>query len=237
VQELAKGRKHKETLKATKNKLHQVGGAYLESKLEYDAWLSDLQAVAASSDQQALKAACEEVMGQHASTRERLPILEEFYTTIFAELPQIQSVLDLACGLNPLALPWMPLAPDAAYYACDIYTDMIAFLNSYLELMPVKGEAWACDVVTEPPNQKVDLALLLKIIPCLEQVDKDAGVRLLDAIDAGFLLVSFPVHSLGGKEKGMLEHYEDGFNEMVAGRNWDVKRFVFDMELAFLVGK
>ncbi|MCH7663485.1 MAG: 16S rRNA methyltransferase [Chloroflexi bacterium] len=237
AQELAKGRRLKETLKAVKNKLHQVGGAYFDGELEYDGWLSDLQAAAASSDQLALKAVCKQVMARHASTRERLPILEEFYTAVFAELPPIHSLLDLACGLNPLALQWMPLTPDAAYYACDIYTDMVAFLNGFMKLMPVQAAVWACDVIAKPPNQKVDLALLLKTIPCLEQVDKHAGKRLLDTINADYLLVSYPLHSLGGKQKGMRAHYEASFRDLVAGRNWDIKRFEFETELAFLVSK
>lgn len=237
ARELSKGRKLKEVVKATKNKLHQVGGVYLERGVHYDAWLGDLQEAVASSNPQTVKSACEEIMQQHTSTRERLPILEDFYTAIFAELPRIRSVLDLACGLNPLALPWMALADGATYYACDIYKDLTAFLYDLLRLLPVQGEAWAYDVLSGTPTQKVDLALVLKTIPCLEQVEKDAGKRLLDNLNAEYILVSYPLQSLSGREKGMLEHYETGFRELVAGRGWEIKRFVFETELAFLVGK
>lgn len=237
ARELSKGRNLKEVVKATKNKLHQVGGVYLERGMRYDAWLGELKKATAYSDRQALKVTCKEIMQQHASTRERLPILDEFYTAIFAELPPIRSVLDLACGLNPLALPWMALADGATYYACDIYTDLTALLHDFLRLLPVQGEAWACDVLAATPTQKVDLALVLKTIPCLEQVEKDAGKRLLDNLNAEYILVSYPLQSLSGREKGMLEHYEAGFRELVAGRGWEIKRFVFETELAFLVGK
>src|SRR6185369_15725969 len=145
----------KEAIKATKNKLHQVAGAYLDARLPYDEWLALLTAAAAderrttnderptanddealsnsvlSTQSSALAQACRDIMRHHASTRERLPILESFYTTTLASLGPVRSVLDLACGLNPLALPWMPIAPDASYYACDIYADMIAFLNGF----------------------------------------------------------------------------------------------------------
>jgi len=33
--------------------------------------------------------------------------------------------------VNPLALPWMPLEPNAVYYACDIYGDMVSFLSLF----------------------------------------------------------------------------------------------------------
>jgi 16S rRNA (guanine(1405)-N(7))-methyltransferase len=147
LRELAARRNLKEAIKATKNKLHQVAGAYLDARLPYDDWLALLGAAAARQgdketrrqadvaidDSQSLifnsqfRQACLTIMRYHASTRERLPILESFYATTLASLGPVRSVLDLACGFNPLALPWMPLAPDTRYPASDIYADMIAF--------------------------------------------------------------------------------------------------------------
>src|SRR3954454_15558408 len=132
LRELAARRNLKEAIKATKNKLHQVAGAYLDARLPYDDWLALLEAAAAADRQpttddrplsnsklkplplsaakgqnSALARACLAIMRHHASTRERLPILESFYATTLASLGPVRSVLDLACGLNPLALPWM----------------------------------------------------------------------------------------------------------------------------------
>ncbi|MDH5508169.1 MAG: 16S rRNA methyltransferase [Anaerolineae bacterium] len=235
--ELAKGRKFKDAVKAVKNKLHQIGAAYLPGRMDYAAWLASLHSAAQSAEPQALQNACREVMGYHASTRERLPILEQFYATVLAGLPPIHSVLDLACGFNPLAIPWMSLAPGAAYFACDIYQDMTDFIQSALDFLPVKGEAFSCDLLTQPPDQKVQLALLLKTIPCLEQVDKEIGAYLLENINAHYMLVSFPIQSLGGKKKGMLANYETHFAALAAGKDWSVTRFEFATELAFLVHK
>ncbi len=236
ARELDKRRNLKEAVKAVKNKLHQVGGAYLESKPDYAAWLDELRIAAKSPHPDDLRAACRRVMSRHASTAERLPILEEFYTVVLAGLPPIHSVLDVACGFNPLALPWMPLAAEAAYYACDIYTDMVDFINGFLGLLGVQGQAAACDAIHAPPSRKVDLALVLKTLPCLEQVDKSAG-RLLENLNADHLLVSFPAQSLGGRDKGMVENYETRFMDLIAGKNWAVERFEFESELAFLVKK
>ena len=232
--ELGKGRRLKEAIKATKKKLHQIGGAYLEGGVDYGAWLDGLR-VAAGNDEE-FHWACAQTMRHHASTKERFSILDEFYATALADLPPIHSVLDIACGLNPLVIPWMGLADGAKYYAYDIYEDMIEFLDVFMALVPVDGHAVACDVLHSCSLPKVDLALVLKSIPCLEQIDKSAGVRLLDAIDADYLLVSFPVHSLGGRDKGMPATYEARFHELVAGRDWTIERFAFATELAFLIG-
>jgi 16S rRNA (guanine(1405)-N(7))-methyltransferase len=234
-QELAKRRNWKEAVKATKNKLHQVGGAYLKPGLDYTAWLAELRA--AAHDRDDFRRVCRSLMGYHASTAERLPILEQFYATTLAGLPPFQTILDIACGLNPLALPWLPLRPDTAYYAYDIYQDQVDFLNQFFSLAQVNGQAEARDVIHDCPTQPADLALLLKAIPCLEQVDKNAGAHLLETINARYLLVSFPIHSLGGRSKGMAVNYEARFRALVGRLGWPVRRFEFATELAFLITK
>jgi 16S rRNA (guanine(1405)-N(7))-methyltransferase len=230
--ELSKRRSLKDASKATKNKLHQVGGAFLDSSL---AGLSgSLKTAAQSGD---LRAACESIMAHHASTRERLPILDEFYPALFADLPPVRSILDVACGLNPLAIPWMPLAPGAPYFAYDIYTDMIAFLNGVFAYLGVPGRAAARDVTQFVPPEPVHLALVLKTLPCLEQIDKFAGLRLLEGLKAEFVLVTFPVRSLGGYDKNMRANYEAHLQDLLKGRPWTAQRFEFATELAFLIDR
>ncbi len=227
--ELAVRRNMKEAVKATKNKLHQVGGAYFEAKVDYEA---GLQMLHETTD---LPATCRTLMQHHASTRERLPILEEFYRTVFAHLPPIHRVIDVACGLSPLAYPWMPLAPDAEYLAYDIYSDMMAFINGFMSLAGIKGKAEVRDVIGRPPAEPADLILILKSLPCLEQVDKLAAQRLLAGLSGHYLLITYPAQSLGGRQKGMITNYMAHFHSLAAGRNWQIQRFEFETELAFLV--
>lgn len=237
ARELAKRRNLKEAIQATRNTLHQVSAAYLNSKEHYTRWLAELSMAVQSQDSSAVRDVCKRIIGTHASTRERLPMLDQFYTTILAGLPPIHSVVDIACGLNPLTLPWMPLASDATYYAYDISESMISFLTACLSLLGAQAHAQACDVLQSCPTQKADVALLLKAIPCLEQIDKRAGHTLLHAIQADAIIVSFPVRSLGGKNKGMVEHYDAHFRTLVAHETWDIQRFEFSSELVFLVRK
>ena len=235
--ELAARRSIKEAVKATKNRLHQVAGAYLDSRPQYAAWTEQLEAAAQSGDERELRAACLQIMERHASTRERIGILDSFYTTAQAGLPPVRSVLDVACGLNPLAVPWMPLAADVAYYACDIYADMMAFLNNFFRLIGVRGHAQVCDLITASPRQPVDVALVLKTLPPLEHLDKNAGLNLMRALNANYLLVSFPARSLGGRDKGMVEHYTSRFLKLTEAEGWPVARFEFATELVFRVRK
>src|SRR5260370_19148966 len=84
AQELLKRRSFKEALKSTKNKLHQVSGAYLDGRESYRQWLHKLSVIVESGNSVALRQECQQIMSHHASTRERLPILDQFYSTLLA---------------------------------------------------------------------------------------------------------------------------------------------------------
>jgi 16S rRNA (guanine(1405)-N(7))-methyltransferase len=114
---------------------------------------------------------------------------------------------------------------------------MTGFLNDFFTHFGIDGKAQTCDLTRNIPTDPYDLALVLKTIPCLEQVDREAGYRLLNQINAATLLVSFPARSLGGKSKGMVQNYERHFFDLVSGQSWKITRFEFPGELAFLVQK
>jgi 16S rRNA (guanine(1405)-N(7))-methyltransferase len=183
TRELAVRRNYKEAVKATKKKLHQVGGAYFEPKFSYTRAIEELKQAQNASPEE-FRRCCQQLMGFHASTKERLGNLEEFYATTFASIQPIRVVLDIACGLNPLAIPWMPLDEQVTYYASDIYQDMVAFIQEFMGILGIDGHAETRDMTQAPPTQKADVALMLKTLPCLEQIDKTAGIRLLEAINA-----------------------------------------------------
>lgn len=234
-QELERRRTLKEAVKSTRSRLHQVAGAYLPNGLDCEDLLRQLEASGRTPEDPDLKAFCLRAMARHASTRERLPILESFFERIFAPLAPLRSVLDLACGLNPLALPWMPLAPHTTYYACDVYTDLADFLNRFLQHIGRRGAAGVCDLTRPLQHPPVQVALLLKSLPCLEQLDKNLPERLLEMIPAEVLVVSFPVYSLGGRAKGMPANYGERFERLAATRPWAVERIHFATELVFVV--
>jgi 16S rRNA (guanine(1405)-N(7))-methyltransferase len=235
ARELAKRRPPKEAIQATRSTLHQVCGAYRRHGIDYAAGLERLEEAARSGCDVDWRGACAVLMRLHASTRERLPILDRFYQTMLADLAPIRSVFDIACGLHPLSIPWMPLAPEAEYHACDVDEELVGFLNRFLAVAGIQGRVEVMDVTQTCPGRPVHLALLLKSLPCLEQLDGDASRRLLERINAEHLLVSFPVRSLGGRHKGMQVNYESRFRELVSGKSWTVKRFEFSTELVFRV--
>lgn len=234
---LEKGLKGKAAAKDIRNKLHQVGGAYFKHQPDYVGAMDTLARLPEDLHNEIIQQYCRTQMGLHASTAERLPILPDFFKTCLEPIAPVTSVLDLACGLTPLAIPWMPLADHFTYDACDIYSDMLIFLQSFFNHCRIDGKAGECDLVGQPPTQEAQVAFLLKTIPCLEQVDKRIGLPLLEAIHSDHILVSFPSASLGGRKKGMPEFYRDHFMNLIEGKPWLIREFSFESELAFLVTK
>ncbi|MFW6107286.1 MAG: Rmt family 16S rRNA (guanine(1405)-N(7))-methyltransferase [bacterium] len=234
--ELAKGRSVKHATKATRRRLHQVFGAF-RGEPRYPRLLAAVRAAARRGSEDELRQACRRALGQHASTRERLPLLDAFYRRLFALTGVPRRVLDLACGLHPLGLPWMGLPREAPYAAFDIDGRAVDFLNRCFAAMGVGARAEHRDVLCSPPEGPADVAFLLKTFPCLERQERGAGWRLVEAVGARHVVVSFPVASLGGREKGMREHYERSFLAAASGAAWPVERLEFAAELVFVVSK
>ena len=234
--ELVRCRDVKMALKETKSRLHQAYRAF-ERGIDYDVAYRRLETAYDAGTTLAIEAACREVLRLHSSTRERLPILAEFYAEIWAVTGLPGTLLDLGCGLNPLTIPWMRLPPGARYFAFDIDALRIAFLNRYFSLVGLSPLATWQDILCHPLEAEADVALLLKTGPSLERQEKGATLRLLQTLKTSFVVVSFSVKSLGGREKGMATHYEREFRSMVEDKPWQVSKLIFDTELVFVVRK
>jgi 16S rRNA (guanine(1405)-N(7))-methyltransferase len=242
--ELATHGNTKTAIKATKRRLHQVYGAF-EWDVDYDAAFRQLETAFSAGSDLEIQAACRQLMEGHSSTRERLPILDDFYPSIFGVTELPRSVLDLGCGLNPMALPWMDLVPQpgsgrataARYIALDIDATRVHFLNRYLALAGLEPLARCQDILAQPPDDIVDVALLLKMSPTLERQEPGSTLRLVDQLRAAHVVVSFAVKSLGGREKGMAQHYQRQFVAWAEERQWLVERLTFETELVFVVAK
>ena len=234
IQELAKGRRPREAVKEVKSRLHQSVAAYYAGRPDFSAW-RDLLVQASSLEQ--LRTACCAIMAMHHSTRERLPSLDTFYATVLGDLSGVETVLDLGCGLNPLALPWMGLPATAAYLACDVDHAQMEFLGWWFDFQQQPGRSFVWNLLDGAPQfpASVDIAFLLKIVPCLEQQDRRMAERLLDNLAARVLVVSFPAQSLGGRRKGMVDTYTRRMDELAAGRRWRIARFDFPSEVVFRV--
>ena len=234
AQELPKHGSIKAAVKATKRRLHQVYAAF-ETDIDYGELFRELQAAHEVGSEVDFREACRDGLARHSSTRERLSILDKFYAEIWRHTGQPSSVLDLGCGLNPLALPWMGLPENTPYIPLDIDAERVRFLNRYLLLVGRPPLARCQDLLIQPPEDQTDVALLLKTAASLERQEEGATVQLIEHLRASFVVASFAVQSLTGREKGMVEHYRGQFTSWIADRQWQAQELLLETELVFVV--
>lgn len=235
IEELKKFKTVKRTIKSVKRRLYSIVASYLGDP-DYDVAKEELKKAFASGDEALIKAACYKIMETHLSTRERNPIVEEFYTEIFRKTGTPTSIIDIACGLNPLSLPWTVLPPSVKYHAFDIHEKRIDFLNYFFSLQGLQPLAKTQDIAINFPQETADLALFLKEMHRFERNYRGRSLALLEALQVRYLAVSFPtVSSTTGRSVAKI--YKEFFYKTIKNKKWCVTEIEFDTELVLCVDK
>lgn len=238
TRELAQGKPAKTALKETRTRLHNIVAPYLgDPDYEQAAQALDQAAAQARGGQaDAVQQVCREILACHASTRERLPILQEFYARIFNHIGHCSSILDLACGLNPFALPWMGLPPGTSYRAYDLHAPRVRLINRFLQLQGFEPLAEVRDVLVSPPQEEADVAFLFKEAHRLEQRRKGSNLPLWRALRVRTLLVSLPPQSLSGRHD-LVQKHRRLVSDILQGETWPVSELIFENEMVFCIEK
>lgn len=223
----------KDAAKAARRKLHQVHAAFVTDRgMATAAGL--VAELGDAADGEAVARVCRAVLRSHASTAEREPFVEDFYAAVFDGLDAPQRVVDLAAGLNPFTIPWMGLAAGVAYHASDIDHRFAALARDLAPHVDVALTASVSDLVGDPHPVTADVVLLFKTLPTLEQQARGAAARVLDAIDAHRVAVSFSACSLTGRRKGMPENYERMLDDVIGDSRWQrSERIAFPTETLY----
>lgn len=201
-----------DALKRAKRALHQLHSAFVEER-ELDAAelaLARLEASGGGDDRAAVEACARAVLARHASTRERLATIAQLHGELRARLGTPASVLDLGCGLQPFALPWMGLPRTTRYHAWEADARMAALVARWFARLGQAGEARAVDLIDGGELPAAEVAWLFKLLPTLERQRSGAAGALLERLaQAGIraAVLSFPTRSLGARAKGMREQY------------------------------
>lgn len=229
AEELPKARNVDDAVKRVKRRLHQAVGAFRPRATSPTptAW--------PTGDAEELRAACRHAMRAHASTLERLPYLDGFYPRIWERTGAPRRLLDLGCGLNPLAVPWMELG-DVDYVAVDADAGALRTVAGFLQAIGQPHRIEARDLVRDQPPVDADVALLLKLVTTLDRQDPGAAHRLLRALRVRHAVVSFAARSLGGRGNHA-RAYRDRMERLVAesGRVSDVAEASVPNELVFVL--
>jgi len=216
--------------------LHNVMAPYLED-INYLAQTAALKELRDQNpSQESLKSWCLDIMHLHASSRERLAYLDAFYQKIFATIGTPDSILDLACALDPLGLPWMNLPPSTKFFAYDIHQPRLDFLQTFFQYFNPQANAIHQDILTNIPEQIADCAFFFKEAHRLEKRRPGSNRELFAGLDVKWLVVSLPSRDLKGHHS--LETYHSALiHKAIEGQPWHLTTDIVGDELLFFIRK
>ena len=219
-------KKPKDMEKAVREKLHGITSAFNDlGKEAFD------EAVRLNGDEAIL----ESLLKRHASTRERLPLsaMDAMYARIFEITGKPESILDLACGLNPVYLAERT-DEDCRITGVDISGSCVALINALgaHEVTGIHGDLLCENAI---PKEHFHMALLFKILPLLERQKSGSATEVMNRIDAEYLVISFPTRTLGGRNVGMEDNYSAWMEAHMPKNREIAARFTTDNELYYIL--
>ncbi len=239
VAESQKKRKNpKEISKGTKTKIHQTYGVFVNGTKINKVYERLLWAIKEGNHEEVKKQLIF-ALQLHVSSWERVNIMEEFYQKIFAISWLPKSILDVACGLNPICLPWMGLDKTIEYDAFDIHNELLEIVKVFTGIM---GYTWVHiynqDLLSYQSEKVYDVAFIFKTLSTLDFQQKDSAPSILHSIQAKYLVISFPIVNIGyfKKSKNMLKFYSENYEPFFAEFK-QVHKLQFHNELVYVIEK
>ena len=171
----------------------------------------------------------QQLLKTHSSTAERL----EFYPELKSIIKRLKvtSILDIGCGLNPIALANSGLT----YYASDIKEDELSLIKRFFKKNKIKGKLFVQDLTKSSLNfPKTDICLILKV---LDTIDPNHVLTetLLKKVHSKYFIISFSTKKLSGKPMNFPRRR--WFEKLLVKLNFHYKTFQSQNEIFYLITK
>lgn len=180
------------------------------------------------------------ILSLHSSTRERLSIAHDFYAQIFKITGTPDSLVDHACGLNPIMFPWMNLPTQTKYFANDIDQKGLQFLSNVISLFSQRGIStpqfhFAQRNILGSVQQSAQVALFLKCLPTFEHLDPGLWQQILKKQHAQYKVVSFAIKSSSHYRKYAARTFSGHFEAYLVHASLPYQKIIFTNELVYIL--
>lgn len=193
-----RSKEYKQVVKEVRKKLREIYGVFIKKGFEKREKLLEKIKETSGNDKKLII----QLLDLHQSSSERILYYKEIYKKIFEITGTPKTVLDLACGLNPVSYSFMGCNPK--YVASDISGKDMKFLSEFFKIKRIDGKTEKIDLINEQEklnNVKADICFLFKALDSLETIKKNISKELINAINAKWIVISFSKISIGGGKK------------------------------------
>jgi len=231
---IPKYKKQKDVIKTVKKELHIINESFFtdECHAKANTIINTYSGDNIENDREVSK----ELMALHASTKERLEQIDEIYGFLSGYISADDNITDIGCGFNPFALPFLSHKPKN-YAAYDICNMTIQVLNNYFRTANPAYTAQINDAATKTPAINTDVLFIFKLFPLLERQKKGRAFEILNSMDYNNAVISFPLKSASGKEKGMEAFYSAAFEKNIPPALTIKEKAIFKNEMFYVVNK
>jgi hypothetical protein len=177
----------------------------------------------------------------HQSSYERINLYGAIYKEIFSRIPlKKYTLLDLACGLNPLSYTKLPIQPTKCVVG-DLSSSDMQLIQSFFDANKILGEAKYLDLLDDASlnqlkEKEFDVCFLFKALDSLETIKRHSSKKLLDILPVTYMVISFPLVSIGGKNS-IGDNKRWWLENFCEKQGWLVESFIIENELFYIVKK
>jgi len=134
-----------------------------------------------------------ELLMSHSSSAERIDFYPELKKIIYSL--DIKSILDLGCGLNPIAIA----KKGVYYYAIDIKEDDLEIVGAFFKKNGIEGKTIVEDIRRMEKFPKADMCIILKVLDIVEENGHKIAKRIIEKIESKYTIIGFAKKTLSGK--------------------------------------
>ncbi len=170
-----------------------------------------------------------ELLKTHTSTKERLDDYDKIKELIYSSNPK--SILDLGCGLNPIAIA----KNGVKYYAYDIKESELRLIELYFKKNKIQGKTFFEDIREIEEFPKTDMCLIFKTLDIIESKGHKKAMEILQKIPSKKIIVSFSTKTLSGKP--MNSPRRQWFENLLNALNYKFEIFKIKNEIFYIIEK
>ncbi len=171
----------------------------------------------------------EQLLKSHSSTKERLSSYDQLKSLI--DGLKVSSILDLGCGLNPIALG----SSKIKYYAYDINENELSLIKKYFAEKNITGKVSSFDLskTEEYSFPEADICLVLKVLDLFGKRKYEVTEAILKKIKCKYFLISFSTAKLSGKS--MNNPIRKWFESILERNNYSFEIINTSNEIFYLI--